>query len=253
MRASKTATQASDKASVQRWYDRMAGIERDGAGLFESLTPTKRYFRSRKLQTALLLGGFPAQGRLLEIGCSVGQFTDPLVRMGYHMCGVDVSPNSIEVAKRRAQAAHLTNVSFMVGDAERLSQFPDQTFDGVVSFSTLRYVADLRLALAEIHRVLKPDARAVIDFPNRWCPWFYLKPWLGSERHPHDHWFSRRAVERLCIEGGFQDVLVRHLLFTPTVAPARLLTGFQVMDWVGERLPIIRRLAGILMVGATKP
>ena len=34
---------------------------------------------------------------------------------------------------------NINNVKFLVGDAERLSMFSDNTFDGVISFSTLRY------------------------------------------------------------------------------------------------------------------
>lgn len=157
------------------------------------------------------------------------------------------------MATQRAQAQELTGLTFVVGDAELLSRFPTDGFDGIVSFSTLRYVNNLSNALVEVYRVLKPGARAVIDFPNRWCPWFYLKPWLGSEPHPHDHWFSEGALRKLFAQAGFRDVQVRHLLFTPTVAPDRALRVFQGMDWIGERLPLVRRLAGIIMVGARKP
>ncbi|MBI3011145.1 MAG: methyltransferase domain-containing protein [Candidatus Omnitrophica bacterium] len=241
------------KVEIQARYDRMAKAELTGAGSFEPVGRAKHYFRARKLQAALALGSFPAGGRLLEIGCSVGQFSFPLARLGYQVCGMDLSSNSVEVATQRAQAQELTGLTFVVGDAELLSRFPTDGFDGIVSFSTLRYVNNLSNALVEVYRVLKPGARAVIDFPNRWCPWFYLKPWLGSEPHPHDHWFSEGALRKLFAQAGFRDVQVRHLLFTPTVAPDRALRVFQGMDWIGERLPLVRRLAGIIMVGARKP
>jgi ubiquinone/menaquinone biosynthesis C-methylase UbiE len=241
------------RGELQARYDRMAAAELDGGGTFESLNRAKAYFRARKLQAALALGSFPAGGQLLEIGCSVGQFSFPLARLGYRVHGVDVSPSSVELATRRAATEGLIDAVFSVGEAEDVREFPGDRFDGVVSFSTLRYVTDVPRALAEIRRVLKPGGSAVVDFPNRWCPWFYLKPWLGSERHPHDHWFTASAVRRMVAEAGFRDVRVRHLLFTPTVAPDRLLRVFQGVDWFGERLPLVRRLAGIIMVAARKP
>lgn len=238
--------------AIRERYDRMAVAELSGDGSFESLTRAKAYFRSRKLTTALALGVFPSGGRVLEIGCSVGQFSLPLARLGYRVSGVDLSPQSVEVGARRAAAEGLTNVAFSVSEAEQLQGCPDQGFDGVVSFSTLRYVPNLPKALAAVHRVLKPGAAAVIDFPNRWCPWFYLKPWLGSERHPHDHWFTASTVKNLFLQAGFVEVRIRYLLFTPTVAPDALLGPFQLMDAIGERLPLVRRLAGIIMVAAKK-
>jgi len=241
------------KALVQERYDRWASAELDGTGFFEPLTRAKQYFRARKLATALSLGAFPANGKLLEIGCSVGQFTFPLAKLGYHICGMDLSTKSVEVAKQRATAHGVTGATFVAGEAERLSLFAHGIFDGVVSFSTLRYVGHLPRALSEIHRVLKPGGRAVIDFPNRWCPWFYLKPWLGSERHPHDHWFTAAEVKKLLSHAGFREVRVRYLLFTPTVTPDRLLALFQGIDAIGERLPLVRNAAGIIMVSAVKP
>lgn len=240
------------KAGIQARYDRRAEAELSGVGLFEPVNRAKAYFRGRKLHAALALGRFLAGGRLLEIGCSVGQLTVPLAAHDYQVCGVDLSPASVEVARRRAEAQGVTGVTFVTGDAEDLSQFPDGRFDGVVSFSTLRYVANLPRALLEIHRVLKPGGTAVVDFPNRWCPWFYLKPWLGSERHPHDHWFAETALQRLFVQTGFHDIRIRSLLFTPTVAPARLVPLFRGFDWIGEHTPGLKRLAGILMVAAGK-
>ena len=240
------------RATIRERYDRFALRVLNGEGAFESTSRARAYFRSRKLNVALALGALSPGSRVLEIGCSVGQFTFPLAERGYRMVGLDLSPGSIELAKREAAQSGQPSVEFLVGDAENLSAFSDGAFDGVMSFSTLRYVPNFLNALGEIHRVLRPGGMAVLDFPNRWCPWFYLKSWLGSERHPYDHWFSTESLARLFARAGFVNVRQRHLLFTPTVAPDRLLPFFQGADWVGERLPVVRRLAGIIMVAAEK-
>lgn len=241
------------KLEIRERYDRLTERELFSQAPYETITPAKAYFRSRKLRAALKLGTFRPGGHLLEIGSSVGIFSLPLARMGFRLTGVDLSENSLAVASRRAREEGLGNVSFLAADAERLDRFGDGTFDGVVSFSTLRYVPDLPKALSEIGRVLKPQARAVVDFPNRLCPWFYLKSWLGSERHPHDHWFTRRRLEGLLHGAGFQDCRFQHLLFTPTILPEPLLWIFQGIDWCGERIPLVRNCAGILLVSAQKP
>lgn len=241
------------KSTIQSRYDQLAANELTRHGSYESLTRAKAYFRTRKLTTALQLGAFPPGSKVLEVGCSVGQFTVPLAERGYDVHGVDLSPNAIAVAKQRRAEQGVLRLVFSIGDAERLEAFADNTFDGMVSFSTLRYVPRLSTALTEIRRVLKPGARAVVDFPNRWCPWFYLKPWLGSERHPHDRWFTAREARRTLEEAGFRDLHVRTLLFTPTVLPDRLLGLFRVIDGIGERTPLVNRLAGVIMVSAAKP
>ena len=239
------------KAAVRERYDRFAAQELAG-GAYEPMPPAKQYFRARKLAAALELGAFPSGAKLLEVGCSAGQFTLPLAGRGYDMTGVDLSPNAIEVAERRAAACGQVP-AFLVRDAERLEGLADGVFDGVCSFSTLRYVPQLPQALAEIRRVLKPEGRAVLDFPNRWCPWLYVKPWLGSERHPHDRWFTAAALRQLFAQAGFVKIRIQPLLFTPTVAPGLLLPLFVAADRVGERTPGLRWLAGVLMVVAERP
>ena len=241
------------KSDIRQRYDRYANVELSLQGAYETVGPAKHYFRLRKLETALELGAFPAGGQLLDIGCNIGQFSLPLARMGYRVTGVDLSVHAITLARQRAQKEGLSSVSFLPTDAESLGRFSDGFFDGVVSFSTLRYVPSLPKALLEIRRVLKPGGCVVADFPNRWCPWFYVKQWLGSEVHPHDHWFTAGLLRKLFEETGFHRCRIRKILFTPTIAPQALLKIFQVVDWAGERVPGMRDLAGILTVAAHKP
>ena len=240
------------KQKIRQRYDQAAGIELTGNGRYENPTSAKLYFRSRKLQTALRLGSFQPGDRLLEIGCAVGHFTFPLAQLGYRIIGLDFSENCVAAARQRIPPKDAAGIRFIQGDAEDLGLFDDGSFDGVLSLSTLRYVPHLSKALKEIHRVLRPGGRAVLDFPNRWCPWFYLKPWLGSERHPYDHWFMAKDLQKELKKTGLQPYAIQRMLFTPTVAPDKLLWIFKGVDWCGERIPGIKNLAGIIMVGAQK-
>ena len=176
-----------------------------------------------------------------------------MAHMGYQMIGVDLSPKSIEAAKAKASILGARGVSFMVSDAEALSELPESSVDGVVSFSTLRYVPELKQALLAIRRVLRPNGVAILDFPNRFCPWFrLLKTHFGVERHIHDHHYSTREIVTLMRDAGFADVVAKRILFTTYVLPAPLLPLFRIIDWVGERALGINQTAGIIMVRGRK-
>jgi ubiquinone/menaquinone biosynthesis C-methylase UbiE len=252
------------KREIQAHYDDLGkgmlkiltGIQDPSAvwRLVEGDRPALAYFRQRKLQTALALGGFAPGSNLLEVGCGTGDYTLLLARAGFRICGVDLSPASIDSAKAKASRLQVPNVSFNVADAETLADIPDGSIDGVVSFSALRYVPDVQRALRAMWRVLKPRGIAVVDFPNKFCPWFtLLKNHFGVETHIHDHQFSTRQARELLRQAGFEAISARRLLFTTYVLPSRLLPLFKAIDFVGEWLPLVNLTAGIIMVRGARP
>lgn len=71
--------------------------------------------------------------------------------------GIDISPVSVENARKRAQARRLPNARFIVADCEHTG-LPDHSIDRIIAAGCLHHL-DLRNALPEIHRILKPGGR----------------------------------------------------------------------------------------------
>jgi SAM-dependent methyltransferase len=125
----------------------------------------------------------PDGARVLEVGCGPGRLSIRLARQpGLDVTGLDLDPAMVERA--RANADRLGNgdgrrPSFLVGDAASLA-FPDASFDLVVSTFSMHHWADATAGLAEIARVLRPGARALIwDFRPG------VRPHPFGPRHAH--------------------------------------------------------------------
>jgi SAM-dependent methyltransferase len=125
----------------------------------------------------------PDGARVLEVGCGPGRLSIRLARQrGLDVTGLDLDPAMVERA--RANADRLGNgderrPSFLVGDAASLA-FPDGSFDLVVSTFSMHHWADPTAGLAEIGRVLRPGARALVwDFQPG------ARPHLFGPRHTH--------------------------------------------------------------------
>lgn len=103
-------------------------------------------------------------GRILDVGCGPGRLAAHLARQTRDLTvtGIDISPEMIELARRRAEEANLSDrVRFQVADVGALP-FPDNEFDLVVSTLSLHHWADPTRGLAEMRRVLKPAGKAYI-------------------------------------------------------------------------------------------
>jgi demethylmenaquinone methyltransferase/2-methoxy-6-polyprenyl-1,4-benzoquinol methylase len=73
----------------------------------------------------------------------------------------DLNAEMLEIGRRKVHKRGLDDrITCVLGNAESL-QFPDQTFDALTVAFGLRNVTQLSMALAEMHRVLKPGGRAV--------------------------------------------------------------------------------------------
>jgi ubiquinone/menaquinone biosynthesis C-methylase UbiE len=91
----------------------------------------------------------------------------------------------VERARRRLAGREGTRVS--VGDATRL-EAPDEVFDAVFDFGAIHQIPDWPAALAEVHRVLKPDAlfffEEVASPLLRWTLRFTVDGWASAAKPP---------------------------------------------------------------------
>ncbi len=94
----------------------------------------------------------PSGSRILEIGCGTGRTACYLAAMGHDVTGVDIRPDMIAKARRRAEADGAA-ARFETGDATALP-FPDDAFDAVLAESVTVFV-DAAAALREYRRVLR--------------------------------------------------------------------------------------------------
>ncbi len=239
------AAEARDRDSAE-WLEA-------GGGARVPENAASHYFLDRKVEVALALANLPATARVLEVGSSFGHQTFLFTPRFAHVTAVDLSPESIALARRRAERWKVANVRFEVADAERLDDFPDESFDAVFSFSTLRFCPHPERALAEFVRVARRGAPVVVDFPNAKCPWYGpLKKSLSIAPHIHDRLFLAREAEALLAGAGLGRVTSRHLLFTSKRVPGALLPLFRLLDAAGERLPGVCEYAGIVMARGVK-
>ncbi|MFD3269524.1 class I SAM-dependent methyltransferase [Paenibacillus dendritiformis] len=176
---------------MTEWYERSFGRDyllvyrhRDFQGATQEVHGMMEWLR------------LPASASILDLCCGMGRHALALAEAGYRVTGVDLSEVLLEEAM-----AHDTRgqVKFLRGDMRELPV--DGPFDAVVNlFTSFGYFTDNEdnaRVFQEIHRVLKPQGRFIVDFLNP----SYVRQHLVPHSERVDG--GTRIEERRRIENGF--------------------------------------------------
>lgn len=129
----------------------------------------------------------------LDVGCGEGRFCRMLRHHGVAVTGLDPTAALIATARERDSEG-----SYHEGEAQSLP-FASESFDLVVSYLSLIDIPDIRTAIPEMARVLRPGGSLLIanltSFNTAGSETGWVKDLLGRRLHfPVDHYLEERAV-----------------------------------------------------------
>lgn len=114
-----------------------------------------------------------------DIGCGQGPFTNYIAERGAKVIGLDISFNSILMARQGTRELNNSSTNFTKGDAENLA-LPSDYFDVVVSVGVLHHTPDTQRSIDEVYRILKPNGLAIVMLYRRNNPKWWMTKALRS-------------------------------------------------------------------------
>lgn len=167
--------------------------------------------------------------RVLDLGCGSGPLAREIASAypNSEVVGLDIAAPQLDYARQAASAAKLTNVQFVKQNGGDPYPFPDQHFDGIVSYQAFQHFPNKKDALKEMFRVLKPGGVLSIDWfadsanglpssPELWelvMEWAAKNPSEASKiAYPDRIHGDAPTIRRFLNEVGFTDVWVREVL-----------------------------------------
>lgn len=190
--------------------------------------------------------------KILDLGCGFGTLTQHLLGISGKIYGVDISPASIAIAKKKVKSP---KVFFKTDNAHDLS-FKNGFFDLIVGNAVLHHL-NVDKALFEIFRTLKRGGKIIFFEPNLINPEVFLErkiPFIrrlvrnSKDETAYIRWSLKTKIKKT----GFTEVSVEPYDFLYPALPISFAKFLKPLSDFLEKFPIIKELSGSLKITATK-
>lgn len=91
---------------------------------------------------------------VLELGCGTGSTAILHAPCVKHILAIDISSKMIEIARGKADAEEIENITFERSAIEEL-EVPDRSLDAVLALSVLHLLSDWQAVISRVHNMLK--------------------------------------------------------------------------------------------------
>ena len=155
---------------------RRAVLDHYGVDSLDELDPTRRMWADftlssvdRGMAAVAMMGGEAAfQGkRVLDVGCAQGGFVIAASRAGAEsVVGIDVNPKVFETAPRLMADYEVEADLRLANLTEPALPKELGTFDLILCNDVLEHVTDVGAAIANLDRLMAPQARIFLEIPN---------------------------------------------------------------------------------------
>jgi len=203
-------------ANVRAYYDRMAPR-------LVAVEGRNWHLQSRMSLVLETIDRHARPGaRALDVGCGTGFLLEALAGRGFSGIGVDLSPESVALARERLER---------IGAADRLEarvgsayEPPEGPFDLIALTDVLEHLEDPRACLRALRERLAPGGLVVVSTPNRrslpGARRFAAERLPGGGRirlnlAPIDNWQTWTDLESHGASAGLVPVSRRGIFFRP--------------------------------------
>lgn len=168
--------------------------------------------------------------RILEMGCGRGTMALYLTKyLGFNLTLLDYAAEAIDLA-RTLFAENNCQAEFVIGDALQ-TNFPDESFDAIVSIGLAEHFDKVDELLREQHRLLKKGGVMIsLNIPQKFSIQFLntimrlVKKIFGSykESVKKDYYrnrFKPKVYQNFAQKAGFKEVQIIHVNPFPIYTP----------------------------------
>ncbi|MFV8827876.1 class I SAM-dependent methyltransferase [Alkalihalobacterium sp. APHAB7] len=167
--------------------------------------------------------------KALDVATGAGHTALLLSQLVKHVVAVDLTPNMLKLAESQAKKSGSDNISFALGDVEKLA-FKSDEFDNVTCRIAAHHFPNLKQAIKEMHRVLATDGSLII-VDN------YIPENSGKDNRMNTIEKLRDPSHHECISLTKWEELFHNVGFTEVDCYKTWTSSMDVNEWIDRAKP----------------
>lgn len=156
-----------------------------------TMVPVESPYVMKHVRSMLNFAAPDRTDRILEVGCGMGKFTLPLLKSGFKITGLDISPFLLQ--KLLEYNDNRFQVPLICSDILEIPHEYNEQFDKVIGFFTLHHFHHLETYFQAMARVLKPGGEIVFIEPNAYNILYYFQIFFT----PGMNWKGDKGVAKM--------------------------------------------------------
>ena len=158
-------------------------------------------------------------GKILDLGCGLGQFLDQMNSQYWQKIGVEPS----RAAHQQIAKLNFTTYSQKLTDIN----LPENSLDVITAWHVLEHLPNPRMTLLEINRILKEKSFLFLSTPNTDSFGFQQgkERWFHLDASRHLFLFNAQNLKKILNQTGFQIIKINYPFFEYPLDLFRSLRG----------------------------
>ncbi|MEQ8194902.1 MAG: class I SAM-dependent methyltransferase [Rhodospirillales bacterium] len=195
----------------------------------------------------------PKQGRVLELGCGTGVYTQWLHNRGLDVVALDISDKMIAAARQRCPHAIYLQADCERPDIDLKKSGMDSPFDAVIGINTFSYYSQKSEALSAYRSLLNKDGQFIVIDMNGSSPYYFLMSLIGFNEmrqwFPEVRQFQRSEMAKMLNATGFSVQESQRFAFIPNKVNQHLVSlcapfdaalhKMRCFDWAAMRFALV--------------
>lgn len=170
--------------------------------------------------------------QLLDVGCGGGIFSEALASEGAIVTGIDLAPQSIEIAKLHLYESNLS-IDYQCIEVEKMAELNFNRFDVVTAMEMLEHVPEPLTIIEQCAKLLKSGGYAFFSTLNRNLKSYllgviaaeYILNLVPKGTHDYQRFIKPSELRHMLYQNGLHIVDIKGISYNPITKSANLISN----------------------------